>query len=113
MAREPWKLTVRLGPKVERSRHRTLVEALGAADAALRRAERRPDRRLLGVREVPSVGQVAARAELAGPGRRHGGLDVRGDGSLEAYTGRVRKRPLEPWPGEDPVDALLRTLGEA
>jgi hypothetical protein len=58
--------------------------------------------------------QVVARVELAGPERRvartHAGIDVRGDASTEAYLGRVRRRTLEPSPGEDAVDALRRVL---
>jgi hypothetical protein len=56
------------------------------------------------------VQQVQLRAELAGPGAR-AGVDVRGDGSAEAYVGRVRRRLVEQRRGETPYDALRRTLG--
>jgi hypothetical protein len=60
--------------------------------------------------------QVVARIELAGPQRRlasrHAGVDVRGDGSTEAYVGRVRRTPLELAPSEDAVGALRRALVE-
>ena len=55
-----------------------------------------------------------ARVELAGPERRlatvHAGVDIRGDGSTEAYLGRVRKRPLEPAPTDDLAAALRRAI---
>ena len=61
----------------------------------------------LGVREFDPVQQVAARLEVAGPGRlrpKHaGGIDIRGDGSLEAYTGRVKRVVVELENGETPV----------
>ena len=50
-----------------------------------------------------------ARGEIAGP-RCHGGVDLRGDGSAEAYTGRWRRRLIEQHAGETPYDALRRAL---
>jgi hypothetical protein len=58
--------------------------------------------------------QVVARIELAGPERRlartHAGVDIRGDGSTEAYLGRVRRRAAAQADGEDAVAALRRAL---
>jgi hypothetical protein len=51
-----------------------------------------------------------ARLELAGPQRRRAGIDVRGDGSLVAYTGWIRRRTIEPQAGEGAVEVLQREL---
>ena len=61
--------------------------------------------------------QVMARVELAGPQKRwanvHAGVDVHGDGSLEAYLGRVRRKALEPQDGEDAISLLRKALLES
>lgn len=60
-------------------------------------------------REYDPVRQVAGRFELRGPGVR-GGIDVRGDGSAEAYRGWIRKQLVERRDGESAVAALRRAL---
>ena len=61
--------------------------------------------------------QVIARIELAGPQKRltrvHAGIDVRGDGSTEAYVGRVRRQALESGSDEDAIAALRRAVVQA
>lgn len=52
---------------------------------------------------------MAARAEVRGPGLR-AGVDLRGDGTAEAWTGRLGRRLVEQEPGEDAFQALRRTL---
>ena len=56
--------------------------------------------------------QVVARLEVSGPQRRlpqaSAGVDVRGDGSTEAYLGRVRRQTLDP--GEDAIAGIRRAL---
>jgi hypothetical protein len=115
-SKERWDLTVRVGSKVERSRYATLDAAL---DALAERADelapdaRLEETRLLGRRYEPAQ-QVAARLEVTGPGgwrpAVHGGIDLRGDGSMQAYTGRVRRAVVAPDDGESAADALRRAL---
>ena len=62
-------------------------------------------------REFEPVQQVVARAGLRGPRGARGGIDVRGDGSTEAWTGRSWSRALVAQePGEDAFAALRRVL---
>ncbi len=110
-------LTVREGPEVQRARFATLEAALEelerrAANLSLRPRRERID---LKVREFAPGDQVAARLEVAGPGRflppKRGGVDLRGDGTAEAYVGGVRRRLVEQKGSESPYDALRRALG--
>src|SRR5690349_15697132 len=98
-----WRMTVRAGSKVERERYETLDEALLAARAKLVELRSAAPRKTVRAfaRTYDPVQQVAARIELA-RGRRaspRGGVDVRGDGSVEAWVGLVRKQLLEPSDG--------------
>jgi hypothetical protein len=61
-------------------------------------------------RTYEPVVQVQARAELSGPGVR-AGIDVRGDGSTEAFLGRWRKQLVEQQGKENAYRALRRALG--
>ena len=107
-----YRLTVRDGPRVRRERFDALDSALAALEERGRELERSADRSpvksLLG-REYEPVQQVAARIELRGRGVR-AGVDVRGDGSSEAFTGWVRRALVVQRSGESAYDALRRAL---
>lgn len=108
-----YRVTVRRRGGVDRERFATLAEALAALEARLnagaRGARRGPENVLS--REYEPVQLVALRAEIAGPRGLRGGVDVRGDGSAEAYTGRWRRELVGALPGETALDALRRALG--
>jgi hypothetical protein len=101
-------LVLRLGSRVDKERFGSLDEALNALAERIPSVSRREPVRAL-TRDYHPVRQVAGRLELRGP-RVRGGVDVRGDGSAEAYVGWIRKRLVELEPGESPVDGLRRVL---
>jgi hypothetical protein len=107
-----FRVIIRRRGKTEKRAFGTLQEALDdletelRADATQARRAPRPERAL--GRDYEPGERVVARGELRGPGRLRAGVDVRGDGSAEAYTGVVRRRPLAPADGEDAWSALRR-----
>lgn len=115
----PFRLTVREGPRVSRARHATLDAALDALSAHVAQLSAQPERTAidLHVRRFEPIQQVVARAELSGPQRLlprvRAGIDVRGDGSAEAWIGRASRRVVAQHDGESPVAALRRALGAA
>jgi hypothetical protein len=114
----PWRLTVRASHQVERSQHDALDEALDALEARGRDLARSSARQPVDVKlkRFEPVQQVVARLELAGPERLmpsvRVGVDVRGDGSTEAFRGRIRRTLLEQRAGEDAFGALRRALAD-
>jgi hypothetical protein len=110
-------VVVRVGPKVEKVRAPTLAEALDELESRTRAAATAEGRRGtidLRYRKFEPGDQVVIRSEVRGPGRWrpavHAGLDVRGDGEIQAWTGGVQRSLLEPDDGETPYQALRRVL---
>jgi hypothetical protein len=112
----PWRLTVRAEHRVERSRFDDLPRALDALERRGRELARTAPRKPVDVKikQFEPVQQVIARLELAGPERWlpsvRAGVDVRGDGSSEAYRGGMRRQLLEPRRGEDAFGVLRSAL---
>jgi hypothetical protein len=113
-----WTLIVRNGPRVERAAFATLGAALTALEVRMDELAPQARREAIEVfkRRYDAVRQVTVRAEVAGPRRLlpsvRGGVDLRGDGSAEAYTGHWRRELLSPEPGETPYQALRQALGD-
>lgn len=111
-----WTLTVRAAARVERIGFDDLDPAIDELESRAKAlAARAPKRPLeLKVKTYDPAAQVFGRIELAGPQRLfprvRAGIDVRGDGSLEAYTGRVKRELIDQQKGESPFEALRRAV---
>ena len=113
MAAEPYTLTVRESGRVRKSHHRDLYAAMSELEREGRELETGAHERPQGgtiIRKLEPVEIVVARLELSGPRRLRAGVDVRGDGSSEAFSGRLRRRVIEQGANESPYDALRREL---
>jgi len=111
-----WKLIVRAGAKVERSRYDQLEDALDALEARAKDLEHDAAGQAVDLkfRRFEPVEQVVARIELSGPERLmpkvRAGVDVRGDGSTEAYLGHVTRDVISARRGDTTYRALRRAL---
>jgi hypothetical protein len=98
---------------VERRRFPDVDSALAELETRGRGLAKTADAKTVDVkvlRRMEPVHQVVARIELSGPRRLRAGIDVRGDGSIEGYTGRLRRRLIEQLRGESPYEALRRAV---
>jgi hypothetical protein len=108
-----YSLKTRCGARVRRERFDDLGEALETIERRGEELQREADAQTIDLRvgrRFEPVQQVFARLELAGPARLRAGIDVRGDGSAEAWTGRLRRRLIEQLAKESAYDALRRAL---
>ncbi len=117
MPTREWTLTVRNGSDVEHTRFQTLDAALDALEEQLDQLapQAKRDAIEIGRRHFDAARLVSVRAELTGPGAgllgvTHGGIDLRGDGSAEAYTGRIRRSLVTLQEGESACAGLRRVL---
>lgn len=109
-------LKVREGSSVKRSRHETADELFDAvsrlSEELSDRADRQPVKSMF--RDYEAIELVHGRVEVSiATGRfkhRRGGIDVRRDGSIEAFVGRTNRTVVEPTPGETVPQALRREL---
>lgn len=106
---------MRRGSAVKRESFADLEQALAALTAAAE--ETRAAGGLEGVtmlRDFEPGDRVAARIEISTGGwlrSTDAGVDVMGDGRVVPYSGGVRRRELEPLPGESPFEVVRRALG--
>jgi hypothetical protein len=108
-----FRVVVRSRGEVRTDGYRELADALAAIERAGAELADGASVRPVGgsvLRRLEPVQQVVGRVELRGPGRLRAGVDVRGDGSSEAFTGRLRRTLVEQRPGESAYEALRRQL---
>jgi hypothetical protein len=111
-----FRVVTRNGAKVSRERAATLAEALDLVERYGRGLAAQPRRQEVDVRfrTFAPGDQVAARVEVSGPQRWRpavrAGIDVRGDGAIEAWSGRTAREVIARQEGESPYDALRRAL---
>ena len=113
-------MSVREGPRFSRIRTNSVEELFDElafhADEVSSRADGTSVDAMF--KTFEPVERVYGRIEIAGQrkclvSRDRAGIDVRGDGSLEAFIGRTNREVVEPLPGETVVAALRRAWGNA
>ena len=94
-----WKVTVRYGSDVSREGYDELDDALAAAEKAADEVlGDAPLGTVKAFRDYTPDQLVKARIEITGKGLISpptAGVDIQGDGGMLAFTGGVRRKPLE------------------
>lgn len=109
-----WTLTLRHGPRVERLRFTQLDEGVAELERQLEAV--RVEGRLAPAkmfRQYEPGERVHARGELSRGGFLRSvsaGVDLMGDGSLVAFEGSMRRRPLEVEDAASPYEAVRDAL---
>jgi hypothetical protein len=108
-----YKVTVRSQGTPHKQRFERLDAALANLEGEARELAQTADHRPYGgglIRRLDPSRIVVARLELSGPRGLRAGVDVRGDGSSAAFTGRLRRRVVEQRDGETAFEALRRAV---
>ena len=108
-------LTARIAGEVSHERFDDLESALDELERRGHTLQGAADADSVGgslVRRFQPEDQVTARLELRGPSRLRLGVDVRGDGSAVAFTGKVVRKEIDRRNGETAYDALRRVSAD-
>jgi hypothetical protein len=110
-----WTLTIRHGSSVDREKFEDVDSAIVAARARLVQIQKEGGLPAINaLRDFAPEQRVHARFELDGPGLfrgAKGGIDLMGNGSVVAYTGTIRKEPLDADSLDEAFESLRRALG--
>ena len=110
-----WKVTIRHGSRVGREKFGSLDEAIAEARRRVEEVQREGGLPTISAfRQHTPDQRVEARIEISGPGffrSREGGIDVMGNGQAIAYTGAIRKEPIEAGSLDDALSRLSGALG--
>ena len=109
-----WTLTIRHGSKVRKQSLDSLDQAIAEARASVAAViAEGPLGSVSAFKDYGPESRIHARVEVSqGRGvfrRWEGGIDVMGDGSVVAYTGGIRKKPIE----ADSLDQACERLRDA
>jgi hypothetical protein len=110
-----YKLTVRHGPEVEKEKFFSLDLAMNKLEKRVEDIlkQDRPETVNAGPREFGPEEQVVARLEVRGPKMLRGpraGIDLKGDGEMVAFKGRLFRSELPGADANDSYEAIRQIL---